>query len=234
MKYVLPVMAKSFEEIRSILKEYSQEDKFDCFEIRLDAIKDEINLKSLKKDWNKIKKLSSKPIIFTYRSKVEGGLGNMSVDKYNNLILKAIGNLDLEYIDIELFSCIDDAKAKMYINMCKKKGIKVILSRHEMLFAKDSRDIELLCMRMSYLGCYACKVVVYAHREEDATKLWEGAVNAHKNIERIIAIAAGEKGSWTREKAMELDMYFNYMKPVGSCRGDITDMGQTLEVEKSK
>ncbi len=226
MKNCLPLMARTFDELRELINKYNEVEDIDLYEFRLDAIDEMPNEKTLKKEWIRARKISEKPIVLTYRTRSEGGYGTIELGRYNDFILKSISKLDIEYIDIELFSCIEDAKAKMYMNMCRKKGIKTILSRHEMHFPKEARDVELLLMRMKYIGCDIPKLVVFAHDDETADKLWEGAKQAKLNLDKVIAIASGEKGSWTRVKGKELGIYMNFLKSVGSRSDDGNKLGQ--------
>lgn len=226
MKNCLPIMAQTFDEAKKILMEYNDDEKLDLYELRADCLDENYTGKQFLKEWGKFKDISAKPIIFTYRTKAEGGLGTLSVEEYNRLILNIIEYVKPDYLDIELFSCVEDAKAKMYTYMCKKNGITSILSRHNKLFGQSEREVELMLMRMHYLGCDIPKIAVRANNREDTEKLMTGAYKASKKIGNIIAIAMGENGEKSRRCGDEIGSIINFVRAVGKKSESAADLGQ--------
>lgn len=229
MKNCLPIMAENFREVYSIVESYNDNPKIHMFEIRVDSFLDDLDYDELYQGWKDIKGISQKPLIFTYRTKFEGGLGESSVSEYNEIMRWVIKELRPEYLDLELSSCCSDANAKMHIRLAKQQGIKIILSKHYMIYTGSQNEIEKMFMRMHYLGCDIPKIATMANGEEDVENLVNGGEKAKQQIGDLIAIAMGLMGKKTRLPGEFNKSCIGFIKAIGKkaeSMNDKVDLGQ--------
>lgn len=218
MKRCIPIMAETIDETLSLINEYQND--YDIIEWRIDCLDKKMVFKDIISAFNRIRQITEKPIIITFRSKKEGGKKDISVSEYINLIRKIINNIKPVYIDIEKESCGSDAAVKMLCTMAKKREIKTIVSYHDMFYTAKSRDIEMLICKMKYLGADLPKVAYFANEHEDVENLIKGASAAHNTIGDLIAISMGELGVQTRTIGHEFGSIISFNKAQGKASID--------------
>ena len=59
----------------------------------------------------------------------------------------------------------------MYIRLANHYGTKTILSKHDLIYTGSAKEIEMLFMRMHYLGCHMPKIAAMATDEKDVISL---------------------------------------------------------------
>lgn len=148
---------------------------------------------------DKIKKiLNEKPLIFTIRSKEEGGRVNISENEYMDLYKNICKKKLTDIIDVELR--IGDEKVKELIKIAHNNDIKVIISKHD--FEKTpskSKMIEDL-IKMQKLKGDIPKLAVMPNDYIDVIKLLEvtSIMKEKYNETPIITISMGVKGIISR------------------------------------
>lgn len=215
MRKCLPIMAEDFREVYEIVESYNDNTKVDMYELRADTFLDDMDYDGLMKGWSKLKELSKKPILFTYRTRFEGGLGKSSITEYNEVVRTVIKEVKPEYLDLELSRCCSDANAKMYIRLANHYGTKTILSKHDLIYTGSAKEIEMLFMRMHYLGCHMPKIAAMANDEKDVISMVIGAEKAKSQIGDLIAISMGKMGVKTRLPGNLNKSAIGFAKPVG-------------------
>ena len=225
MKRCIPIMAKSLEESITLVGEAANKD-CDFLEWRIDCLEDKIKPELFTKTWTNMKELTDKPIIVTLRTKGQGGKAHLSISQYNIYMRKLLDLIKMDYLDVELTTCASDAKAKMFAQMAKSRGIKVILSYHDIQYTSCARDIEMMLCRLKYIGADIPKVAYQANSQEDVDNLKQGALKAHEKIGDLIAISMGELGKETRINGDEFGSMITFAKPMGSCYTENDDLGQ--------
>lgn len=215
MKICLPIMAENFREVYKIVESYNDNEKVDMYELRTDSFLDNLDYDGLMQGWKDLKAVSEKPVIFTYRTKFEGGMGESSITEYNEIIRTVMNDVRPQFLDLELSSCYGDANAKMYIRLAKQLGTEVILSKHDLVYTGSAKEIEMMFMRMHYLGCRIPKIAVTANSEKDVINLVMGAEKTKSQIGDIIAISMGELGKKTRIPGVFNKSAIGFSKPVG-------------------
>lgn len=221
----IPIMAKKLDEVVTLVGE-AMGKQCDMLEWRIDCLEERPKAELFKKTWENIKELSNKPIVVTLRTTAQGGKAHMSISQYNDVLRKLIDLIEMNYIDVELTTCGSDAKAKMFAHMAKQKGIKTIISYHDMQYTSCARDIEMMLCRIKYIGADIPKVAYKANTEEDVTNLKLGALRAHRQVGDIIAISMGELGQETRVNGDEFGSVITFTKPMGSAYTENDNIGQ--------
>lgn len=154
----------------------------DLVELRLDffAALDLNALKDLRTHF-------SIPMIFTLRSKLQGGNYSQSEEQRLNDIRK-LASLKPEYLDLE-----NDLSMSFVEEISKHSEIKTILSYHN--FKETPQDLEALLIEMRKTPTAFYKIAVTAQNSLDALKLLCLAKN---NDGKLIAISMGTHGQISR------------------------------------
>jgi 3-dehydroquinate dehydratase/shikimate dehydrogenase len=156
---------------------YEAEKKADLIELRIDT------LDSIRFDWlAKIK--CKKPLLFTLRSKEEGGNFTGSPQDYYNILIK-LAMLKPDYLDIE-------ARSPPELVHTLSAFSKIILSKHN--FIETPKDLVTPLNEMKKIPAHFYKYVTMAHNSIDALRL----LNILKTEENLIAFTMGEKGRFSR------------------------------------
>ena len=122
--------------------------------------------------------LPDTPLIFTLRTKEEGGMVSFSEDAYREICIaaaKTAGDYPIDFIDVEAVRIAD---AKSFIKEIHDAGCLVIGSNHH--FSKtppQSRMVEIL-RQIEKTGADVAKLAVMPLEKEDVTALMEASKEA--------------------------------------------------------
>jgi 3-dehydroquinate dehydratase-1 len=170
----------------------------DLVELRIDYYEKVEDFESVNNLLKKMRKVCDKPILFTFRTKFEGGMHEMSEDKYFSLNNFVIENELVDLIDIELFR--NEHKLRHTILEAKKKNIKVILSNHEFLKTPSKDEIVSRLVKMQEHGADITKIAVMSNCEDDVLTLLAATLEMKKEkADRpFMTMAMGSLGIITR------------------------------------
>lgn len=170
--------------------------EMDLVEFRVDYFeyaKDELKVLGL---LTKIRELYNKPLLFTLRTKKEGGALDITDDDYFNLNNKVIQSKLIDLIDIEFFS--NDDEVYNTINLARKNQVVTILSNHDFMKTPSEEEILFKLNKMMEHGDIA-KIAVMSNSEEDVLTLLSAALKLKKEKKGpFIAIAMGPHGIISR------------------------------------
>ena len=177
-KICVPIVEKTKEEIIFKANEISKKE-IDIVEWRGDYyehISDIYKVNDILKALRDIFK--DTPILFTFRTKVEGGNLEISNEKYLELNKSVIESNCIDLIDVELF--LGEPLINKIILMAKKMGIKVIISNHD--FDKTPKKEEILTrlINMYKLGADISKVAFMPKNNEDIISLLAASEEMNK------------------------------------------------------
>ena len=197
-KIAVSIMGKDDSELCEEIR-YLSNVKFDIVEWRVDFYRDVENIESVKKTLSNIRKmLCNTPIIFTFRSKDEGGNKKISKDKYIELISEVIKTKEADLVDVELFA--GDELVKNIVDLSHKNDVKVIVSNHDFLKTPSEEDILQRLSKMILLGADLPKIAVMPQNMNDVLTLLS-ATNKVKNQypdKSIITMSMGKMGMISR------------------------------------
>lgn len=144
----------------------------------------------------KIRKIYDKPLLFTLRTKKEGGVSYIDADYYFKLNNSVIESKLVELIDIEFFSQAEEVDNT--VNLARKNNIVTILSNHNFLKTPTEEEIISKVNKMMDCGDIA-KIAVMANFEEDVLTLLSAALKLKKEKKGpFIAISMGPLGIISR------------------------------------
>ena len=145
------------------------------------------------------------PIIFTVRSKSQGGDVQMGQEHIAEIRSLAAQSGLVDFIDIEFFtagSTVDEVLLRKQIDEVHKHSCKVILSHHDFLEMPNPSELVGIVKRMANMGADICKVAAMASSKEDSKNLLKATAFLNKNdVGPMIMIAMGEHGKPARVSA---------------------------------
>lgn len=146
-----------------------------------------------------------KPLIFTVRSKWQGGQLQLTKSQLVSLYGLAAETQLVDIIDIEYMDEsgeVDVEWIRHQIDEAHKHGVKVMLSHHDLNVTPEPSKIVAMIKNMYMMGADICKFASAAHDKKDAENLMKATAFLTKNnIGPIIMIAMGEAGVATRVAA---------------------------------
>lgn len=133
-KICVPMVGESLSDLLEEAN-YLKDLDVDIVEWRVDFFEHVTDIEKVKQALKEIREvLSSKPIIFTFRSKKEGGQKEVSSEFYVELNKTAVETKLIDVIDVELFN--EEKDVKTLIEVAHLNDIAVIISNHD--FDKNS------------------------------------------------------------------------------------------------
>ena len=196
-KIIVPIVEVSGEEICKKAAEFSHLE-IDVIEWRADFYKD---IFDLEKTQTLIKALreaaADKALLFTFRTKKEGGQRDIGPDYYTRLNTLAAKSGCADLVDVEIFS--GDAIVSANIANIHAANALVIASSHD--FDKTPPKAELVgrFQKMQDMGADILKIAVMPQDAGDVLTLlsatWEMSQSASKPI---VSMAMGAQGTVTR------------------------------------
>lgn len=197
-KIVVSTTKTLHENIKQSYEHYSRyQDDFDILEIRadyFDALDDEAHINTVNDILSVFK---THPVIYTYRTKREGGEGQRTVESYQSLLRKVIERCAVDIVDIEYDS--DKQVVSQLIDHAVNKNVKVLLSNHDFNQTPTLEEMQKLLYRMNASGGDILKV---AYRPQSGTDTLSvlSAVRKGKSAlgPKIVGISMGETGVITR------------------------------------
>lgn len=193
-KVCVPIMGQDRKTVLEQAEKVSAM-KPDIIELRADYL-DESNRRNIAEILNTIKKnIGNIKLVFTFRTKAEGGQSEISVSDYENLCLTVAPVCD--YVDVEVTGYFDVAK-KMIPDI-QRAGAKVIGSNHHFDRTPDDEEIIEIMKRMESAGADICKMAVMPQVKEDVERFMKVSEKLKDMISvRIITMSMGELGSISR------------------------------------
>ncbi|WAA08806.1 type I 3-dehydroquinate dehydratase [Fervidibacillus albus] len=138
------------------------------------------------------------PLLFTFRTKEEGGEGDVPFPDYIQLLKEMIRSQKIDLVDIEL----ETAKPMMMdlVNLAEKYGIYVVMSHHNFRNTPPRDEIIKRLQTMEQLGAHISKIAVMPKDVNDVITLVEASwIMKTKYATRpFIAISMGKTGMLSR------------------------------------
>ncbi len=196
-KICVPLTAVSEEELK---KEASgaKAAGADLVEWRADFFEDLFDCKKTVEILGELRGILGQiPLLFTIRTKKDGGNLDITTKDYVNLNLIAAGSGYADLVDVEVFP--DTGKMKELIRSVQETGTRVIASTHD--FQKTDKREALLerFMEMDRTGADILKMAVMPEEFEDVAAIMQATGEMTKYTEKpLISMAMGQQGSISR------------------------------------
>lgn len=169
----IPNVGKTRDEIVSLTVKY-KELHMDLMEWRADWFEDIEDTEQVKKVLTEVRgSLGNTPLLFTFRTKKEGGVHELDVQSYISLnkTVAATGMADL--IDVEIFT--GDEIAADLIASIHKNHTKVVASNHDFHKTPANSDIVYRLRKMQEMDADILKIAVMPRNRKDVLTLLAAA-----------------------------------------------------------
>lgn len=199
-KICVPVIGTTYEAVTAQMKKIHNEyrDAVDIIELRIDFFEnvfDEDRLSELLKSIRQI--IQDMALLFTFRTKNEGGEREISSEIYKSLVKTAIDSGMVDAVDVEAF--FDDNILKEISAYGKTKNIAVIASNHDFEKTPEMSDIAERLKYMESQGADIAKIAVMPKTKKDVAALISALCDADESLEiPVIAISMGKLGAVSR------------------------------------
>ena len=167
-KICIPLTGVNESQILSEVESLKTVD-FDLAELRIDFFECVDDFSKVKEILEKIRRIYSKPLLFTFRTKKEGGARDMSEEDYFELNYNAVESGLIDLVDIELLKSKEEINK--IIKFAKKHQVKVIMSNHDFNKTPPKEEIIRRLVKMQEYGADIAKIAVMPNSEEDVLTL---------------------------------------------------------------
>lgn len=197
-KVIAPIVEKTKEDILEKAHTFNGLE-IDIVEWRVDYYEDALCIKEV---LDIIKNMRSivinKLIVFTFRTKKEGGVKTISKEEYTALNKAVAESADVDLIDIEILSG-DNIAMENIVNI-HNAGVKVIGSSHDFHKTPDEDEIIFRLRKMQDMGVDLCKIAVMPQTPKDVLTLLSATNQMHikYSITPIITMSMGPLGLVSR------------------------------------
>ena len=195
-KICVPITGRTSEEIAKQTLD-AVEQLPDLVEWRADFFENLFEMNKVREVARKLREILGEiPLIFTIRTKNEGGNCDIIPERYQNLLLEVAKIEEIDLIDVEFFM---NESMKALIKELQKMGKFVIASNHH-FHETPSRDrMELILAEMELAGADLRKLAVMPFSREDVLSLLWVTVLANSTGEHpVITMSMGSLGAISR------------------------------------
>ena len=142
--------------------------------------------------------LGTLPLLFTFRTKKEGGEKEITMEQYTALNLAVAASGDADLIDVEIFS--GDGVVKANIDGIHKAGALVVGSNHDFFATPEKDDIVSRLRKMQEMGADIPKIAVMPKSTADVLTLLAATAEMHETYadRPIITMSMSAKGVISR------------------------------------
>ncbi len=197
-KICIPVTAVTRQELVEQCTQIGRA-PFDIVEWRADYYEDTADEGWLPKALEILRgMLGERALLFTFRTKEEGGVRSISPEEYAHLNEKAAASGLVDFVDLELNRGEDLLSSLTEkIHSC---GVKVIGSYHDFAGTPDCHTIVTILCRMQKLGVDVTKAALMPEKEEDVLEVLAASLAMKKQYadRPFITMSMGPYGAVSR------------------------------------
>lgn len=197
-KICVPIVGESLNEIIQECR-YIQDKPHDLLEIRMDFFKDAADNAAVTSLLQAMRQeIGHTPLLFTFRTKAEGGEAEIGEDAYFSLLRCAIESGKVDAIDIEYNHCHYDIEKTLQI--AKSHHIAVIMSSHDFKRTPSYDEIVNRLLDMKRLGADISKIACMPASPKDVLTLLAAteAVKSSYPDYPLITMSMGKLGAISR------------------------------------
>lgn len=206
-KICIPIIEKTKESIIEVVRKIENTEA-DMIEWRVDYFNDILMLEKVIEVLKLIRLETSKTLLFTYRSKREGGMGTLTTSEYLVLLKSVCLSKQIDMIDIEFMT--GDAVIDSIIKHSKLNGVKIVLSNHDF---ENTPRAEIMENRMRLMSSKNVDIVKGAYMpktQEDVDTVLSVCAKLKGLETEYVLISMGELGVQTRVDANKLGCAFTF------------------------
>lgn len=196
-KICVPIVAKNRDEIWKKAEEISGL-SVDMVEWRADFYEDVFGAEKVLETLRGLReRLGEKGLLFTFRTKGEGGNRSVEKETYFHLNRAAAASGCVSLVDVEAF--LDEERTEREIQKIHQAGSRVIASNHDFEKTPDMEEMVRRLARMEELGADAAKLAVMPQSRQDVLDLLQATVTADERLTiPVVTMSMGGLGVVSR------------------------------------
>lgn len=176
-KICIPLVGRTMQELIHECQ-YINTLSYDIAELRVDYFNNVAQTSEVLTMLQKIRQLlSPTPILFTFRTKEEGGETTFSEEAYFTLLQAAITSGLIDAVDIEYFR--DHAGIMTTQKIAKAHNVTVIMSNHDFIKTPPKDEIIHRLLGMKQLGTDVAKIACMPQSPQDVLTLLSATTAVH-------------------------------------------------------
>lgn len=196
-KICIPITGKNREELEQDLEIISSM-KPDLAEWRVDCYKAGKNSETI---WEMLRTISDKlgeiPLLFTFRTRQEGGEQEILYEDYVKLLEKAAKTGLADLMDVEVFFQPEETKA--LIKSLQEAGVFVVASNHHFQRTPDAGELQERMRYMDECGADILKMAVMPADSLDLCPVLEATLRMQRECEKpVVTMSMGAAGVLSR------------------------------------
>lgn len=196
-KICIPITGKNREELEKDLEIVSSM-KPDLAEWRVDCYKAGKNSETI---WEMLRTISDKlgeiPLLFTFRTRQEGGEQEILYEDYVKLLEKAAKTGLADLMDVEVFFQPEETKA--LIKSLQEAGVFVVASNHHFQRTPDAGELQERMRYMDECGADILKMAVMPADSLDLCPVLEATLRMQRECEKpVVTMSMGAAGVLSR------------------------------------
>lgn len=142
-------------------------------------------------------RLKEKALLFTFRTKGEGGNLPVEKDRYYELNQTAAASGYADLVDLEAF--LDEEQTPVRIRKLKEAGSRVITSNHDFQKTPPVEEMERRLRQMAEMGADVAKLAVMPAGRQDVMDLLQATVSADEELQiPVVTMSMGRQGVLSR------------------------------------
>lgn len=199
-KICVPIVQRTESEILAIGKR-AVLSSADCIEWRADYFEEHDRAGRLKEVLQSLRKqVGEMPIIFTIRTKAQGGRADILPGDYQNLYEAISEGSAADLMDVEDVLILEEERRQKFIESLKRKGVKTILSKHFVNSMPSEEEVWTFLEKGQEGAADILKLAVMPDSPEDVERfsVWMRSFAKRKDCKPLIALAMSEKGICSR------------------------------------
>ncbi len=193
VKICVPVVAADASRLLEAVKLLSAPE-IDLIEFRADYYRDNcVNALRLLRA-----AAGERPVLFTIRTKAEGGLADLTDEAYRKQILEAAPEADLVDVEYARFEKMEDGG--VFLSRLKESGVKVIGSAHDFQTTPPAEEITAKLCAMQEAGFDISKIAVMPASGSDVLRLMKASLRMKDGLadRPYITVSMGKEGLISR------------------------------------
>lgn len=197
-KICVPIVGTTEEEIinqAGIVREAGP----DLAELRIDYYEQAQDLERTKELLHSVREeIGALPLIFTLRTKEEGGELSITKEGYKALLMMAAQSGSVDLIDVELN--LGEAFVEELVRSLKLHSVSVIISNHDFSGTKDKEELIDRMRTMQRLGADIAKIAMTPHSAADVLCMLEATNEMSERFAKIplVTMSMGRLGALSR------------------------------------
>ncbi len=197
-KICVPLTPSNLEEMKTQLEKILTAE-FDLLEWRADYFQGIGEADVLERTLRYLNdRLSGKPLLFTFRTKEEGGETSIPLPAYEQINERAAATGLVDLVDIELNRGRE--RTERLIRAVKEAGAAALCSYHDFQKTPDKQEIVQILRGMQALGADVTKIAVMPVTRKDVLALMEASIEMKEQYadRPYITMSMGALGAVTR------------------------------------